>query len=151
MIAKMKVTLVMKINLILFILFILFILYINKIVVEEDIDTSSYEYNSNESEDETFIIEKSCSNPSFLTLSEYEESDLPQLISIKVYNKQNNTFVKGSCVTKDELQEWIKTPENIMSIYSKPNENNIDNPVGYGTKPLNQYVVRLPQNQIYVS
>lgn len=97
-----------------------------------------------------------CSNESPVMLMPYEESDYNNILIVYVLN-QSNKFETATCITKDELKSFLLSdidvkdgPTNLMSIYTTPKYAE-EFLTGVSGKPTGRIVVRLPQNQIYVT
>ena len=123
------------------------------IVVEEDTDTSdsySFTTSSFQQEDDNFDSKNECKNQNFITLDDYTNSD-PGLFSIKVFDLKHQSFGTGTCITKEELKQWTANENNVMSLYSKPPKEFLNDVSGKGTEPLNKKVFLLPNNNIYVT
>ena len=119
--------------------------------VEEDTDTSeSYSFETSTKTDKTFNVSRDCKNLNFSTLKSYKIGD-GGIFSIEVFDPKNHTFSSGTCLTIEQLKSWLKDDQNIMSLYSKPPADRFNEPSGYGTRPLNKFIVRLPNNNIYVT
>ena len=123
------------------------------IVVEEDTDTSdsySFTTSSFQQEDDNFDSKNECKNQNFITLDDYTNDD-PGLFSIKVFDLKHQSFGTGTCITKEEIKQWTENENNVMSLYSKPPKEFLNDASGKGTKPLDKQVFLLPNNNIYVT
>jgi hypothetical protein len=94
---------------------------------------------------------KSCVNTNLITLEDYTEDDEP----IIMYTPDSNgKFQKAICSTKEELVAYFEAfrgtsvPDNIMTIYTTPNDYNVS---GYGGQPTGRIVVKMPVNNIYIT
>lgn len=135
------------------------ILLLSEFNAEEDSNENSNEYSDPESLAFTspFTSHKDCPNPSPITLMEYDASDDIDLFTISILDTKKQ-FRFQSCLTKSELTNYIQSdqnqvPFNIMAIYTKPlNPQSInDMKTGFTAVPTGKFVIRLPQNQIYVT
>lgn len=134
------------------------ILLLSEFNAEEDSDLISNEDSDPESLALTSPLSshKDCPNPSPITLMEYDASD-NDLFTISILDSKK-LFRFKSCLTKSELTNYIQSdqnqvPLNIMTIYTKPlNPQSIDDmKTGFTAVPTGKFVIRLPQNQIYVT
>jgi hypothetical protein len=86
-----------------------------------------------------------------MTLEPYKDVDNPIFIYLPNSQKQ---FQNPNCTTKDELKAYYQsffgnsTPDNIMTIYTKPV---FPTGTGHGSEPTGKIVVKLPMNNIYVT
>lgn len=114
-------------------------------------ESSVREVNENDN-----ILNK-CLNDSPVTLSPYDSDDTDELFVIYLKNNQGN-FVKGSCLRKDEMRQFLisdkneESPLSIMAIYKKPTSNKPNDLfTGLTGKPTGKLVVRLPTNNIFIT
>jgi len=94
---------------------------------------------------------------SSFTLDEYNKSDLDDLVSVKMLNSKGK-FTKGLCFKLSEFLGYLQSdigrmPANVMAIYTSPlrPKTSNDYTTGITSVPTGRFVVRLPENGVYIS
>jgi hypothetical protein len=128
----------------------------------EEYDEEEYDNTEEDSENYTNLVTesesiiprlglKSCTNDNLITLEPYTKDDDPIVIYLPDSKMKYN---KSVCSTKEELVQYLESmkdtgiPDNIMTIYTSPRDNNVS---GYGGKPTGKIIVKLPVMNIYVT
>lgn len=112
-------------------------------IPEEDSDYNNItSQNTSIVESQDYLNVTHCNNKNVLTLEEYIKDDEPVMI-YTLNSKQH--FEKSFCITKEELTQYI-LPDNLMAIYTSPNDYN---KAGYGSKPTEKIVFKL--NYMYIT
>ncbi len=96
-------------------------------------------------------MKKNCSVcKSMVTMENFEEKDLPDLVSVKVYSTDSFKFGKGHCILKSDLEGMLRSdigsesPKYIFSLYKmRTGASSEGSLAGYGSVPSNQFVVQL--------
>jgi hypothetical protein len=78
----------------------------------------------------------SCQSP--ITLEEFSEESISDVISFKLYNEGTKKFGKGQCILRSELKEMLKSGDsNLFSIWKGGDTS------GRGGKPTEKVVVKI--------
>jgi hypothetical protein len=96
-------------------------------------------------------MKKNCSVcKSMVTLDKFTDEDYHDIVSVKVYDIENEKFGKGHCISKPDMEGMLRSdigsdyPKYIYSLYKKREDAVSERTIaGHGSAPSNQFVVQL--------
>ncbi len=135
-----------------------------------DVDTLSDEYISDNTDetcatgsatkDRTWLMKNCSVCKSMVTLDDFSDEDVKDIVSIKIYDRNSSKFGKGQCILRDDIRGMLQSdigserPKYVYAIYQTKDRSILysegELQRGIGTAPSKYFVVQLNIGQTVI-